>query len=397
MLENGVLLNVDICHKIIRLDTVLELINEVKQKSRGDPREDIKRTLLGTTVMTIYNKRTYKVDDIDFDMSLKDTFEQEDGSQITYQDYFRKKYGKDITDLGQPVIVNVNKKTGNKIILIPELCQMTGLSDSMRSNFNLMRDLSQITNTEAAKRVEECKSLLEMFKLNEKCRQEMDNWQVEISDSPLELCGCKLQAGNLVMGKNPSGTRIEFDLETTNDIDRKIQNQMYEQPALNKWGVFFAEFDRKNAQCFMETMQKCCEQFKYTANKPREFPVKGTRFADWENALKSNLNNSVQAIILILPGQKGKAPLYDDLKRLLIHQIPVPSQVVLSNTISRGKNVRSICNKILIQICAKIGGEPWAVSEMPFFDRPTMICGMDVYHKVGNGTKSMLAVTASIN
>jgi aubergine-like protein len=74
MLENGVLLNVDICHKVIRTDTVLDLINEIKGKSRGDPREDIKKTLLNTTVMTIYNKRTYKVNDIDFDVSLLDTF-----------------------------------------------------------------------------------------------------------------------------------------------------------------------------------------------------------------------------------------------------------------------------------------------------------------------------------
>lgn len=74
MLEKGVLLNVDICHKVIRTDSVLDLINEIKNRSRGDPREDIKKALIGTTVMTIYNKRTYKVDDIDFEKSLKDTF-----------------------------------------------------------------------------------------------------------------------------------------------------------------------------------------------------------------------------------------------------------------------------------------------------------------------------------
>ena len=101
--------------------------------------------------------------------------------------------------------------------------------------------------------------------------------------------------------------------------------------------------------------------------------------------------------MLILPGAKGKAPLYDDLKRLLLKDLPVPSQVVLANTISRGKNVRSICSKILIQICAKIGGEPWAISDMPFFERPAMVCGIDVYHKVGNGAKSILAFTASMN
>jgi aubergine-like protein len=34
-------------------------------------------------------------------------------------------------------------------------------------------------------------------------------------------------------------------------------------------------------------------------------------------------------------------------------------------------------------MCAKIGGEPWAVSDMPFFDDYTMVCGLDVYHNTG--------------
>lgn len=33
-----------------------------------------------------------------------------------------------------------------------------------------MREMAQITNVDAKKRVEECRSLLEMFKLNEKCK-----------------------------------------------------------------------------------------------------------------------------------------------------------------------------------------------------------------------------------
>ncbi len=74
MLDKGVLLNVDICHKVIRTDTVLDFINEVKARCRGDPIEEIKKSLIGTTVMTSYNKRTYKVDDIEFSMSLSDTF-----------------------------------------------------------------------------------------------------------------------------------------------------------------------------------------------------------------------------------------------------------------------------------------------------------------------------------
>jgi aubergine-like protein len=100
MLEKGVLLNVDIVHKVLRTDTVLDLIMEIKNRgSRGDPRDEIKKTLIGTTILTTYNKRTYKVDDIDFEKSPKDTFNQDDGSLVSYSEYFKNKYGREIEDI----------------------------------------------------------------------------------------------------------------------------------------------------------------------------------------------------------------------------------------------------------------------------------------------------------
>ena len=129
-----------------------------------------------------------------------------------------------IAEINQPVIVNIHQKTGNKIILIPELCQMTGLSDSMRCNFSLMKDLSSITNSGATQRVDECQQLIQMFKKHGKCQEEMENWQVEISQEPVEISANKLYPGNLIMGKTSQGIRFEFDLETSNnnEIDRKI-------------------------------------------------------------------------------------------------------------------------------------------------------------------------------
>jgi aubergine-like protein len=128
------------------------------------------------------------------------------------------------------------------------------------------------------------------------------------------------------------------------------------------------------------------------------FPVKnGMRFDCWQRELESKVKPGVQAVVLLTPGQKGKNPLYDELKRLLLTDCPVPSQVVLCNTIARGKNVRSIVNKILIQICAKIGGIPWTVDNLPLMDKPTMICGMDVFHSTALGAKSVLGFCASIN
>lgn len=102
-------------------------------------------------------------------------------------------------------------------------------------------------------------------------------------------------------------------------------------------------------------------------------------------------------VVLILPGAKGKNSLYDDVKRFLLTEYSIPSQVVLANTIQKGKNLRSIISKVLIQMNAKLGGIPWAVDKLPFMDKPTMICGLDVFHATNLGKKSVLALAASMN
>lgn len=117
----------------------------------------------------------------------------------------------------------------------------------------------------------------------------------------------------------------------------------------------------------------------------------------WIRALKEQLNEGVQMVVLILPGSKGKCMLYDDVKRFLLTEYPIPSQVILTSTIQRGKNLRSIISKVLIQMNAKVGGTPWAVDNLPFMKEPTMICGMDVFHSTALGKKSVLALTASMN
>jgi aubergine-like protein len=62
--------------------------------------------------------------------------------QTSYKEYFSRKYGWDIKENNQPMLISIHLKTGNQIVLVPELCQMTGLSDSMRANFRLMKDMS---------------------------------------------------------------------------------------------------------------------------------------------------------------------------------------------------------------------------------------------------------------
>jgi len=58
--------------------------------------------------------------------------------------------------------------------------------------------------------------------------------------------------------------------------------------------------------------------------------------------------------------------------------------------------LRSVVNKILIQICAKIGGEPWALEDLPFTKEPTMVCAVETYDKK-NLRAPLMAMCATYN
>jgi len=102
----------------------------------------------------------------------------------------------------------------------------------------------------------------------------------------------------------------------------------------------------------------------------------------------------VQAVLLILSGPKGKGFNYNEIKKLLTVDYSIPSQVMLASTINKPKGLRSVINKVLMQICAKVGGEPWAVDSMPFTSVPTMVIGFDTYNKFG---KQIIGCSASYN
>ena len=83
---------------------------------------------------------------------------------------------------------------------------------------------------------------------------------------------------------------------------------------------------------------------------------------------------------MLAPGKKGASPIYDEVKHFCHTVINVPTQVVLTETIGRAKSLRNILKNIMIQICAKFGGQPWGLKGLPMMDKPTMIIGIDVLH-----------------
>ena len=58
-----------------------------------------------------YNNKTYRIDDIDWEMNPKSKFKGRDGSEQSFVEYYAKVYDKKITDMDQPLLVSRPKKS----------------------------------------------------------------------------------------------------------------------------------------------------------------------------------------------------------------------------------------------------------------------------------------------
>jgi aubergine-like protein len=108
---------------------------------------------------------------------------------VKFQQYYKEKYGVTLQDCAQPLVITKDRRTGKEIVLIPELCNMTGMTDEMRANFNLMKDLAQIQHKDANRRHQEVNTLLLEMKGMPKVKQIMDDWKIEIDPNPLKVKG----------------------------------------------------------------------------------------------------------------------------------------------------------------------------------------------------------------
>ncbi|CAF4441385.1 unnamed protein product [Rotaria sp. Silwood2] len=193
--EGVLMMNVDLSHKVInnvsiyqRLQNIFAQFQEYKLAQDTAMRE-----LVGQIVITTYNHKTYKIDDIAWDKTPQITFSRRDGKDISLIDYYQERYQLQIVDHTQPLLVSKpsrrNRRAGitGPILLIPEFCRETGISDSMRNDFNLMKELASYTHIEPTPRYQSLIDMVNTINTSPRCRQYMSKWNLRLDDNLVEL------------------------------------------------------------------------------------------------------------------------------------------------------------------------------------------------------------------
>jgi len=389
--EQNILLCCETTSKIIRTDTVYDQL-----KAGARDRDRVTKVLLGTIVMTRYNNKTYRIDEISWDKKANDTFPKRDGSAISYVQYYKERYQITIKDLNQPLIMSMPKRSerraGNEgpIYLIPELCYMTGLSDEQRANFKLMKALGDYTRQAPEPRLT---TLMKFSKRMQESRLVTDGfnkWGLTLHKDLEQFQGRTLAPEQILNGKAP----VSYQLENA-DWGSSFRNFKLFNSAggCSKWILIFAERDAQESREFAKATIKSAQGMGYPMRDPLECPpLKNNRTIDYLEVVKQAADKSPQLIMIIIPNNKGDV--YHAIKKYLCVDTPVPSQVITATLLKKGKGMMSVATKVAIQIAAKLGAEPWGV-KIPM--KNTMVVGYDSYHDSSQKGLAVGAVVATMN
>lgn len=402
--ETDFLLSADVSHKVLRTTTVLEYLYELYERHermgrKGDFHGEATKKLVGQIVLTRYNNKTYRIDDINWNLFPSNTFHgrfKGEERDITYKEYYQETYGKEIGDMEQPLLVSRLKKEpgqmtrvpNGELLLVPELCFLTGLTDEMRNDFSMMKDLAVHTRVDPKARNQALMRFINTIKSNADASAELSGWNLEFEDKTLQMSG-RVLPPEKIFQKNKS---FSYEPRTAEWSREMRGNPLQSTVNLNNWILIYTSRDSGNAKDFAQTLTKVCGPMGIQVSKPCERELNNDRTESYIGVINERYCSSLQMVVVILTTNRKDR--YDAIKKLCCLEKPVPSQVIVGRTISKKQMLMSVCTKIGIQLNCKLGGEAWAV-EIPL--KKTMVIGIDTYHDSLQKGRSVGGFVASTN
>ncbi|XP_070689583.1 piwi-like protein 1 [Pempheris klunzingeri] len=392
--ESSIMLCIDVSHKVLRSETVLDFMANLRQQCGSQRFPDIcAKELIGLIVLTKYNNKTYRIDDIAWDHTPNNTFKRGD-TDISFKNYYKTQYGLDITDGNQVLLISHVKRMGpsggpppGPAMLVPELCYLTGLTDKMRADMNIMKGLTSHTRLTPEQRDGRLNRFVTNIQKNADAQLELDKWGLNFDKTLLNLTGRVLPAERIFQGSR-SYTYDPMTVEWSREM-RGVP--LISCCPLSNWLMFHTRRNHNEAQALLQTLSK--------VSGPLGIRIQRAIVIEYEDhqesllrALQHNIGPDTQMVVVVLSSKRKDK--YDSVKKYLCVDCPTPSQCVVAYTLSRPQALMTVATKIALQMACKIGGELWSV-EIPL--KQLMIVGIDCYHDISAGKRSIGALVASLN
>ncbi|NXL88345.1 PIWL2 protein, partial [Alectura lathami] len=132
--------------------------------------------------------------------------------------------------------------------------------------------------------------------------------------------------------------------------------------AMNYWLLVYPRRLQDLAKDLVAMMKSVCSPIGMHVNHPSLVELKDDRIETYVKTIRNILGSEdkVQVLLCITTNVRGE--LYSAIKKLCCVQTPVPSQVInVQSLMGQSSKLRSVVQKVLLQINCKLGGELWGV------------------------------------
>ncbi|KAH8338660.1 hypothetical protein KR074_012446 [Drosophila pseudoananassae] len=389
--EGGLMLCCDVSHRVLCQQTVLDMLIDIYQQNVSQYQDCVRKTLVGNIVLTRYNNRTYKINDICFDQNPKSNFESKCGA-ISYLEYYKQYHNISIKDVNQPLLLSIKKSRENpeeiiQFCLIPELCFLTGLREDVRSDNKLMREIATFTRVSPNNRQLALQKFFENVTKTPEARNILKCWGLSLNTTYNSLKGRQMPLEQIYFAKTEfsAGKNAEFSKHAVN-------NEMFKIIHLRKWILIHLRNDFRAANNLLDNIKLCSKTLGMNVSKPTIVSIDQDRIDSYVQSLRRNITTEDQIVVCICHSIRDDR--YSAIKKICCSEIPIPSQIINAKTLLNESKNRSIVQKILLQMNCKMGGSLWTI-KIPF--KNVMICGIDTYHDPSNKGKSVSAFVASLD
>lgn len=393
--ENEIQMTINMVNKVMNGKNANDYMKHLLRDSNGN-KNALMEEIVGKTVLTVYNNKTYKVDDIEFNLSPKSTFKRrnKDGEEeeVSYMDYFRQQYNLTIRDPNQPLFVSRKKKVDRRkgheeeaiICLIPETCTVCGIPEKLFTNFQFKRSMDTAIKKDPATRARFVRNFMDAF-TRSKPYADFERWGFKVSSQPSAIPARELDPYKVIFADNQTkGTERPFDMRGV---------QMYDPGnPMRKWALISPRNCRE-AEEFLQKLNQVGRPLGLQIGNPKTFQYSSP--SDLNNIFNQlkGLSGKADMICVILRNQDKT--LYDHVKKECCVEMGVPSQCLLLKHFRNPKGLLSVITKIALQMGVKLGGAGWSIRFPP--PQTYMIVGMDTYHDSARKGYSCVATVASLN
>jgi aubergine-like protein len=428
-LNGGYMLHCDTVYRAVHRKTLLETIG-------GASEEEWTRRCVNSLVLTVHNNRVYRVKQVLLGQSPNSTFlfkekrrSKTGGTrQMSYIEFYRRFYNRWVYDLQQPLIEAYSEKKEETVILIPELCCLTGLTEDMRKDRVLMNDLLAFSMVSGGNKLGAAVAVARSIGANPVSSTGSTVLSVgggsaqtrggrRMSNGPSPVCtppavpvpgGADIRAtGVLQISEDPMMVEgrvlepVEVQFGTKRYMVEDGNFQRFSRAGSNcpvrvhSWIVVYPDQDRSLVMMWLRSMREIgASAFGMSFEEP-DLVVCSNQSDELTNLLMDKVKPPTQLVLLFTP-QKDARRVYQILKRVTTSDRPCITQVIKSETMRKRQSIVAVVTRVVMQISAKLMGPLWNVSfeGIKAMQTPCMLVGVDICQNKET-RKSVLGFVAS--